>query len=461
MSDTATATEAAPIETPAAPAPATPAAAPEGQAPAPAPAPQSPLSRRDAARTAARARGGEVAQAFSASRAAESAAPESAPLSAAPEGVATDTAPEVVVDEKGRKHDPATGQFLPESGETAANPDAPAADTRAAETQPDPKPAERAKGITVPISPDHPIRGMGLDAFTASTPAEEQAIRALLNGTYARRQEVEALQAQVAEERRLRIQLESSQAATTKWQQTPEYKAAAERYNEIADTVGEDAALAYWKGIQSDLQALQESEFNERWGAVEQEQNAAAGQQWASEAWRNTEAMPAEIRTLPEFQHWFRDELTLFDTRVERGHYDHLRDASRPHEFGAVLQREFANLLRRRIVSEPAAAAVIRRLNAPPAAPAQPAAPAPSAEEQARREAEIRRQAVEDFKRQAAGTRAATPPHPMGSLAHQSSDGRAVVPGQDEVDVSNLSPEQRRRHFRQQARGIGRVHFNQ
>lgn len=467
MSDTAT--EIQPTET-AAPATETPQAPPVAETtPAPTPTPEAkpeptgPLGRREA-RAAARARAGEVSASLAASRTAEAAAPEPPPVSVAPESVDTDTtATEVVVDEKGRKHDPATGQFLPENGETQGQPEAPAADTRAADAQPDPKPAEeRATGISVPIDPKHPIRGMGLEAFTASNPTEEQALRALLNGTYSRRQEVEALQTKLDQERRLRIQLESSQAATQKWQQTPEYKAAVDEYNLIADTAGEDAANRYWRGIQGDLQALQRAEFDERMGAVTQEATAEAGQAWLNEAWGHTAAMPTEIRSLPEFQRWFQEEVEVFDTLVERGRYDHIRRSVSPQEFGPALHREFAAVLRRRIAAEPTAAAVIRKLNAPPAppaAPVPPAAPAPSAEEQARREAEIRREAVEDFKRQSLATRTATPPHPMGSLANATRDGQVGGAGEEEVDTSAMSPEHRRRFHRAQARKSANAHF--
>jgi len=403
-------------------------------------APAGPLDRREARRQIREesvARDAETA---------EAAVPSTAD-SAAPDRVSADTvvteeagkSATPVVGPDGRKRDPVTGQFLPEDGvekDADATTDPAAADGRAEDTGSEAPPAEeRAKPIRIEIDPKHAVYGMGETAIEAANPKQEQVIRALLNGTYTRRQENEALQAKLQEVQQKLVRLESDQAATQKWTSSPEYHAIAEKYQEIRDVQGQEVADAWWRSPdnQKVLQELRDSEYNERWGKIETERVQQAATEWIDQAWQHTRSLPEPIRGLPDFGRWFKEEAQLFDKRVELGHYPDAKAAEDLH-------REFTKALGARLLREPAVAAAYR--NTTQTKVAAEADTAAKAAEAKRREDQIRADAVEQFKREAAAKRENAPPHPLGNLSGAARGGRVGGAAPEEIDTSDMSPQQ-------------------
>ena len=319
--------------------------------------------------------------------------------------------------------------------------------------------------IRVEIPEDHPLRtDQGASFLTAASPQEERQIRALLNATFTRRKDVDAKDTVIAERDALIAEYEQKDArreahstATQKWQGTPEYKASIERYNEIKETVGEEAATQYWKGVEAGFTELAQKEYDERMKVIEtrnaekQTQAAeAAGMAWAEEAYsRASVRVPEYIRNLPNYNAWFNEAIHSFDSELQLDHYPHLKDGDLE---GA--HQEFYRFLGARLAREQA---VTKALRANTAAKEQEGKTAATkAAEQERQRQKDRADAVTEHKQEAAKKRKETPLHPLGNLS--SVDRVSPLESTDggEPEAADLSPHELRRQMRQGAVETGR-----
>lgn len=418
MSETATVetTTAAPAAD--APVPAEPTAAPEPQAPqqeSPAePQPTGPLSKAQA-RAAAREHARKVA---------ERAQAEQSPMG---------DKPEPVVDATGRVHDPVTGKYLPKEGEpdTAVtsgelSPEAAAQPPEGEATEPAAKP----QVYRVELPQDHALRAQGLDALEASTPEQERAIRALLNGTYTRRQEAEKLTAKVAELEAKLVQQEASKAASDKYKASPQYQARAERFHKMRELeatgeLPEGTASEWWRDVASiEIQNLEKGEVHTRMQAIAAQREVEAAEAWKNEAWSNVSGrLPQEIRSIPSLNVWFDDAVEDFNNRLDKGRYPQFDtpdfNAKPEHERRATLEAEFTKLFNSHLLQQGSvreAFARIRDAETRKAAEARTRAEQAAREKAAREKAAAEQAAVEKFKREAAEKRQANPPHPLGRV---------------------------------------------
>ena len=441
---------AVPVTTEAAPAPAaTPVAAPDTAVETPAPAPEvqrptTPIAR-DEARRHAREAGTRAREALQ--QPAEEPKPAAVP-----------------------ERDPATGQFLPKKTEEPAAaaagtvvPDASPASARTTDASPEAPAAVRPIRIEIPAG--HPLREMGRDAISVTDPADEQVIRAALNGTYERRQRVTALEQENAELRDRMLRLEATQSATTKWQSTPEYEAIVDEYERIRDEVSPEAADAYWQGKQPDFQKLAAAEYQTRAEAAEQVEDDRAAEAWATDAWGRTQVVTPDVRNLPEFPQWFAAAIESFNAEIAVGHFPELDPAREPDDYKRLekAHEAFAQLFRSRLVREPRVSQVMTELAAQRNRTAAAEAARLAAEMRQSAEAEkerLRAQAEKDgvdrFKLDAATRRASAPPHPMGSVAAGARPGQASDGGPPADDTSDMTPHQLRRHFGARAREAAR-----
>lgn len=349
-------------------------------------------------------------------------------------------------DERGALHyasGPMKGKFAsPETGGGQEPKEAPAVEGRAAETPGEAPAAPQL--VTIPLPDDHPVRLMGVEQLVAADPEQEQALRALVNGTYYRRQDVEVLQRQLEAMQLQQMQTEASREAEAEWMNTPEYKQAVEQYHEILDMQGEAAAQRFWKGMAQEFQNLAEAKYQERMGAYELAQSDAAANAWANQTFqRFSQAMPQPVARLPEFRQWFAEELELFNTRIEAGHI-----APRSAE---ELNAHMWELLKSRIAREPKAQGVLRAMDTH----ARNAAAQREAALKAEQDKKVAAQAVADFKKGAATTRTRIPPSPLSRAPSTSAPaGRstAMAPNTGATENGDLSPQQLRREARRGAR---------
>lgn len=357
-------------------------------------------------------------------------------------------------DEEGRlRHaeGPLRGKFAaPDTGgdegaQQGEETEATAAEERASDATPEAGAAEK-QPIRIELPEGHPVREMGVAELTANDPQQEQVIKALVNGTYHRRAEVEELRDQLAEERRLRVQRESTEAAQEKWRQTPEYQQAVDTYQQILDMQGEEAAKQYWQGASLKLQELSKSEFSERWGEVEAQEQEAAARQWQNEAFQRAQSkLPAEVTRLPDFGNWFTEEVQLLNVKIEKGMIQNVNTAEDLH-------RELGQALARRLISEPAAVRILKERSAAKQDGERTAAQQVRETEQAAKQQ--KEKAVTEFQKKAAQKRVENPPNPLAGVQHRAApEGASSVDTTPEgPDFSNMTPTQLKKHMREQSR---------
>jgi len=334
--------------------------------------------------------------------------------------------------------------------ETTEEPETPATDTAAEEgttTEEAEKPSETetetaAKPIEIKIGDDHPVRKMGLESLTANSEHEERVIRALINGTYARRQDLAQAQSENATlreelrgEREQRIRREATDTVSQNWRSTPEYKAAYEQFQEIKESIGQEQADTFWRGVETNLRSLTDQEYKTRMEAVATEDQARQARAFGEAAWRQANELPEHIRTLTGFQGWFNEELASFGTAMTMGRYAELERIEDPVERTEKLQDAFRKFLGSRLIREPEVTAAYQKIKAEEARQNKDASATAEAAERERKA--IADKAVDQFKKSIADNRAETPPHPLGNLGSgvpresdsqgSSDDGKSLV----------------------------------
>ena len=265
---------------------------------------------------------------------------------------------------------------------------------------------------SIPLPENHPLREMGVTSFRATSPQEERAMRALLNG-YERRATVEQLKAQLREKETREAENDARRAATQKWTGRPEYKAAVAKYAEIKDAFGQDEADLYWRGVNDGFEKLAQAEFEQRVGQLHEQDRTENAQRWKTEAWQNASLLPVSIRGLPTFSQLFEDAVMSFNAEIELGHFPQVVDHESAHKafngfFGTrlTLQPEVVDLYKRSTQSVESN---------------RTAAAAKAAEEQRQRD-KIAQEAVEKYKAEVANRRNPVPPHPLANLGSGSRD---------------------------------------
>ena len=232
---------------------------------------RAPLGRNDVRRSVM-----EKVRAASAAREAASAPAENAGGGSQTSGAAG-AASLPKIDATGRAHDPSNGQFTTppaDAGGVAppATTQVDPAGTAATET-----PQATTRRIDIPN--DHPLRGMGLDAFDALNEQQERGLRALLNGTYTRTQEVAAMREQMARLQDEHLRLQAQLATRDTWNTQVVDDGTLAQY-EALKSVDESVANAFLRGKQAEL----EEKANEKYAELAAAEQEKALTQYASEA---------------------------------------------------------------------------------------------------------------------------------------------------------------------------------
>lgn len=331
------------------------------------------------------------------------------------------------MDQKAEPGEKPTGEPAPEPAPPVAGDQGTPAITEPASPPAAEAPKAPSAPITVTLDDQHPVAALGTKTIHVATPEEERVVKALIKGTYARRQEVTDLQQQVAERdrqlgefRQQDIRRQSDQAAQQQWEQTPEYQSAVTEYRrmlelEEAGELGKGAATRYWAGVQGSLREVADREFTTRWGAEEARENERYANEFRRAAWGRMEHLPMaeQLRTLPEFPEWFEKGLRAFNAELEMGHFPQLR----PGDVDA-LHREFTEFFWARLVKQPQVRQLHQRVTAQQQQ--QQDAAAQRAAEDTRSREEIERAAIERYKREIAEQNQTAPPHPLGKVASRS-----------------------------------------
>lgn len=382
---------------------------------------------------------------------------------ATPADVATldSSSAEPTVDALGRKHDPATGHFLP-AGEQPAGTEATAP---AVETGTEPKAGEQPAEavVRVRIAADHPLRANG--RYTGPEeipvpPALEEVFRYALNDPI-RRADVEATRRE-AEQTVQRVQdqlaeasarLEVAQSRVRSLIADPSLAAI---YADLKQAYGDDHADRWLDGeLRQD-----EAQIMERLEAHRQQQMQQVAVQ--AEAGFRSEAIEAVRSQVPWWAEGSPNATALFD-RAWREYSDDIGAALQAGRSVAPSVEEFiGQYLRPRFATDPYTLSYLQQQNqqAEAARREQEAERQREAAAEAERKAKAEREAaVQEFKQQAAQTRQTMPPNPLGQV-HGSVRSDKVSVGTPAQDLSQVSTHDLRRTLKQQSRQDARSLFN-
>jgi hypothetical protein len=344
-------------------------------------------------------------------------------------------------DKEGKWHDATTGDYIepPEGSEEgivaaaeaavapevpadpAATPglETPAAATPPVEKQPEAVAETSPSPFRVEVDANHPVTGMGEAVIETASEGQARVVRALLNGTYNRRQEVAALEDELAQRDDKIAHMESSAAAQAKWQGTPEYDEAVKTFHEIKETQGAGPASAYWKGATAKLEEMETAEYQLRMEKAKSARNKRAGDSWRSEAWQNTATLPAHVRELPQFQTYFKSALESFNAELKLGHHPKVDTNEKMHT-------AFRTFFGQRLARQPDVMELMRKSSAVK----HKAAAAKAAEDEtAKKNTEAAVAAgVDEFKKEVATHRIDTPPNPLGGIGPGQAPGAEAAP---------------------------------
>lgn len=310
----------------------------------------------------------------------------------------------------------------------------------------------------IEIGADHPATRGRPVTLTAASADEEAVLRALVNGTYYRVRDVTDRDAKIADLTEKLARREAGDTAQEKWQGTPEYKKAVEEYHSIKETVGPEAASQYWKGIEADFQRLADSEFQERWGKFEAESAEIQGQRWAEETERRvTSWVPKPIREMPEYVGWLKKAITDFDAAIGAGMYSDPADKEDyiPPGDTDVMHRVFTRRFQAMLTSKEAVRAALKAAEA-----RQQLVQAGTATQAAlakQKEDRLKTEAVEEYKRSLAQTRAAAPPNPLAAVGSGLAQPTPVGTGDAQPDLSGMSSHERKRVLKTASREAWRA----
>jgi hypothetical protein len=173
---------------------------------------------------------------------------------------------------------------------------------------------------------------------------------------------------------------------------------------------------------------------------------------WIADAWQQAQALPPQVKGLPEFQQIFEQALTAFDFEVAQGYHPTVKDDDTAHE-------AFRKFFRTRLISHPSIAHAHRSMKDSETERTRLEA------EKAERDRKLREQAERDgaekLRRQMAEKRQNTPPNPMGKVAHQDSGVSPSTLGEPDANasISNMSPIRAERYLADRAAQRARERF--
>lgn len=309
-------------------------------------------------------------------------------------------------------------------------------------------PAAAATRVVISVPEDHPIYTQnGQKTITAKDPQEERVIRAMLN-SYTRRDEIttERAKRHAAEEEILRYK--TRQAASQKFTDTPEYKQSQERYAEIKETIGDEAADEYWQGQQLRFQEMEKAEFATARAELDEQHAQEGAERWVAEARHQAgDGLPKAITSLPVFETLFNQAIEAFNHELIQGTYP----KGMNQEQGYVAWKQF---FAKRLSTDTDVRAVLDQGRAANEGADKTALSNLDVEK-------IRRDAVEKFKQDAADKRRDVPPHALGNLAAQSTSRTPVVEKGEPSHSAPQTPSELKRASRLASRVAARKHFAQ
>lgn len=325
------------------------------------------------------------------------------------------------------------------------------------EQEPAPEPEVDKPKYVIDIDPNHPVASTVKGPLLVNDENTAKAVKALLNGTYVRRNQVSEAnrRAEEAEEKFLKLQTRID--AEKEWRGSESYQQKVDKYNrmlalEDQGDLDKGTALEYWNSVQPEV----DKKANEKFAAKQTELRQAAAQraeaEWTDESWvRAQKNIPQAVAALPGFKQYFDDAVGLFSIAFQRGQFRHLRAGD-----AEGLHREFSTFLNKELVARPEVGTALRQAKQSQQDRERQSADNAAAAERER--ARIAKQAVEDHMKKLAEGKRENPPNPIASLTPASA-GRANTPSSNgDEDLANLSPFEARKRAAARVREKARAY---
>lgn len=322
----------------------------------------------------------------------------------------------------------------------------------AAEPVPEVAPEQSLKAETpryvIDIDPNHPIAGTVKGPLILSDEASARAVKALLNGTYARRKDVEVAQENEQKWHEKYLELQTRLDVEKEWRGSESYQQKVEKYNRLmaleeAGELDKGTAQEYWNAGQPEVDQKIHQKLNEAREQLRNEAADRAQRQWTEDAWRRTGSVAEPVRTLPQFRTHFEEAVDLFNVKIGKGHYPNIQPGD-----AEGLHREFTKFLASQLIAKPDVSAALQNIKNGQQDKSKAAAEAAAAAERER--ARIKQEAIDEYRKKLAEERGANPPNPIANLGKVSTD-RAVASSNGDKDLSELSALQARKQSRERA----------
>lgn len=341
---------------------------------------------------------------------------------------------EPVLDAQGRKHDPATGKFLPETGN-----DAPAAVEPPVDTPADGR-------IRIEIPEGHALREQGLDVIHATSEQEARAIRASLN-SYVRRTEVEQARAEAAQAKEQALRLQAELQAREAWSTQVMDDGTLAKYEAIK-SVDPEAAELFMEGARARLKVAADQTYQTLHDEQVHQAVEQVGRQVVSQIVQNAHTfVPPQVAQSPAYSQVLRATLEAWGREVDA------RDAAGQLDYADPYRMEdFHRHLRQQLLAHPGTESVLRQMY-------EAEQQQRLAEVQAAKEAELaaeRERAKQEALREVAASAAQrhATRHPLGQIPSNARTDRQSV--STDVDISSIPAHERKRAIKQRIFGAAR-----
>lgn len=211
--------------------------------------------------------------------------------------------PSVTIDANGAAHALDGKYVTPPAAATAAVGTEPAAALPQPGTSAS-TPAAMPQEIRVPIPEGHSLREQGREYIIAAGPEQERDIRALLNSD-TRRREVEAARQEAQQARAEALRYRAWVEAQAEWQTSAIDSGVLQQYEALKE-VDPDVAEAFLAGKRLQMDADANQRFEAANNELQDQNDLQAAQVWTNEMFGTlSERLPAEVRSLPQYQHLF------------------------------------------------------------------------------------------------------------------------------------------------------------
>ena len=312
-----------------------------------------------------------------------------------------------------------------------------------------PEELQPKKKFVVEMEAGHPASGGMKRELIIEDAETARVVKALLNGTYARRKDVEEAQTREMQAHEKYIELKTRLEAEKEWRGSESYRQRLTKYQQLRQLendgeIEKGTAQEYLDAGQIELDRTTHQKLTAERESLHRERVDQAQRAWTNEAYtRARQALPSIANAVPTFRDHFDDAIEAFQGQLVKNRYPHLQAGD-----AEGLHKEFSTFLNSFLVTKSDVRSAFQQINSQKEAQKKAAADRAAAEKAER--ARIEKEAVDRHMKNLATSRQQEPPHPLGNLGSVSHDRAPTGSKTDEIPP-NLTGLQARKHARQSA----------